>query len=343
MKPIHTVTGRTTTYRIYNDAGCVLYDYKTGDGEYRYYIRDHLGNVRVEIDGDGNVVRAADYTVSGIPIEKSWLAYPGPECYAGLAYYDELGNGWYDNNARLMESLMMRFTAMDPLCEKYPAISPYANCLCNPLRFSDPDGRAVRPAGTAELIMIQNTLPKEERKYVQLDDMGFINKSLINSHISKSDNYNDLVQMVNDQKFVINATLTNEYIYMDNQGNLHKSQMGYGEADPYFADPEFKNASGITTGETGKLGVTLLPGKGESGVNSASKDEINIYINAKLSTVGMAETFSHEGYGHTIMYLNTLDRTKSGHIIKGNRDMNIDLLNRIIKSRKETIQNMIGE
>ena len=34
--------------------------------------------------------------------------------------------------------LSMRFTAMDPLCEKYPAISPYANCLCNPLRFSDP-------------------------------------------------------------------------------------------------------------------------------------------------------------------------------------------------------------
>ena len=53
---------------------------------------------------------------------------------------DELGNGWYDNNARVMESLLMRFTAMDPLCEKYPSISPYANSLCNPLRFSDPTG-----------------------------------------------------------------------------------------------------------------------------------------------------------------------------------------------------------
>ncbi len=137
-------------YRIYNDAGYVLYDPKTGSSEYRYYIRDHLGNVRVEIDGDGNVVRAADYTVSGIPIEKSWLAYPGPECYAGLAYYDELGNGWYDNNARLMESLMMRFTAMDPLCEKYPAISPYANCLCNPLRFSDPTGLEITIAENAD-------------------------------------------------------------------------------------------------------------------------------------------------------------------------------------------------
>ena len=56
---------------------------------------------------------------------------------------DELRNGWYDNNARVMESLLMRFTAMDPLCEKYPSISPYANSLCNPLRFSDPTGKEV--------------------------------------------------------------------------------------------------------------------------------------------------------------------------------------------------------
>ena len=126
----------------------------------------------------------------------------------------------------------------------------------------------------------------------------------------------------------------------NNDGHLQEFQMRQKEADSYFADPELKNASGITTGETGKLGVTLLPGKGESGVNSISKNVIDIYINAKLSTIGKTETFSHEGYGHTIMYINTLDRTKSGHIIKGNRDVNIELLNRIIKSRKETIKNI---
>ena len=49
-----------------------------------------------------------------------------------------------------MESLMMRFTAMDPLCEKYSAISPYANCLCNPLRFSDPTGLEITIAENAD-------------------------------------------------------------------------------------------------------------------------------------------------------------------------------------------------
>lgn len=126
----------------------------------------------------------------------------------------------------------------------------------------------------------------------------------------------------------------------NNDGHLQEFQMRHKEADSYFADPELKNASGITTGETGKLGVTLLPGKGESGVNSISKNVIDIYINAKLFTVERAETFSYEEYGHTVMFLNTLDRAKPGHIIKGNRDVNIELLNRIIKSRKETIKNI---
>ena len=122
----------------------------------------------------------------------------------------------------------------------------------------------------------------------------------------------------------------------NNDGHLQEFQMRHKEADSYFADPELKNASGITTGETGKLGVTLL-----SGINSVSKKNvIDIYINAKLFTIKRAETFSYEEYDHTVMFLNTLDRAKPRHTIKGNIDMNSELLNRIIKSRKETIKNI---
>ena len=34
--------------------------------------------------------------------------------------------------------------SVDPMCEKYYWISPYAYCLNNPVRFVDPDGRVVR-------------------------------------------------------------------------------------------------------------------------------------------------------------------------------------------------------
>ena len=325
--------------RILTDNGYAVPDVRTGEYKYYYYVKDYQGNIRAVLDEENNVVESNGYYPYGMPYADNYFSVQ-PYKYGGKELDRTNGLDMYDLEARQYDPVLPRFTTIDPLAEKYPSISPYAYCAGNPIRFVDTDGNAVKPAGTAELIMIQNTLPKEDRKYIQLDDMGFIDKTLINSHKSESNNYNDLVQMVNDQRFVINTTLTSEYTYMDNQGRLHNSQMGYGGADSYFADLEFKNASGITTGETGKLGVTLLPGKGESGVNSVSKDVIDIYINAKLSTVGKAETFSHEGYGHTIMYLNTLDRTKSGHIIKGNRDMNIELLHRIINSRKETIKNI---
>jgi len=34
-----------------------------------------------------------------------------------------------------------RWTTMDPLCEKYYSISPYAYCAGNPVNLVDPDGR----------------------------------------------------------------------------------------------------------------------------------------------------------------------------------------------------------
>ena len=37
-----------------------------------------------------------------------------------------------------------RFMSVDPLCEKYYWISPYAYCVGNPVRYIDPDGRDLR-------------------------------------------------------------------------------------------------------------------------------------------------------------------------------------------------------
>ena len=49
----------------------------------------------------------------------------------------------YDSEARWYYPAIMRTTTMDPLAEKYYDISPYAWCLNNPIRFTDPTGREV--------------------------------------------------------------------------------------------------------------------------------------------------------------------------------------------------------
>ena len=270
-------TGSTMRYRIYNDAGYVLYDPKTGVGEYRFYIRDHLGNVRVETDSDGNVVRAVDYTASGIPVERRSLADPGPECFGGLAYYDELGNGWYDNNARVMESLLMRFTAMDPLCEKYPSISPYANSLCNPLRFSDPTGLEVnydnltdeqkrKVNATHENVMfsdvfkqIYNFLNDKENTTVYLA-FGTTSQRADGSHVpGQYDPETNTITFYDGNDNVGTATYAEEFVhaYQDAKGIL---------TDPnYNAEYEAKLIVTSMAGEGGVFGsIEMFGGKSKS-------------------------------------------------------------------------------
>ena len=51
------------------------------------------------------------------------------------------GLDWYDYGARRYDPAFCQFTQMDPLCEQYPHLSPYAYCAGNPVRYVDPDGK----------------------------------------------------------------------------------------------------------------------------------------------------------------------------------------------------------
>ncbi|MBO7201444.1 MAG: RHS repeat-associated core domain-containing protein, partial [Bacteroidales bacterium] len=49
--------------------------------------------------------------------------------YFGARYYDsDILTGWL---------------SVDPMADKYPALSPYAYCAWNPVKLVDPDGREV--------------------------------------------------------------------------------------------------------------------------------------------------------------------------------------------------------
>ena len=53
---------------------------------------------------------------------------------------EETGYGYF--GARYMDhELMTMWLSVDPMCDKYPSISPYAYCAWNPVRLVDPDGR----------------------------------------------------------------------------------------------------------------------------------------------------------------------------------------------------------
>lgn len=311
--------------------------------EPKYYVTDHLGSTRAIVNQDGKTVEAifdympygTEHTYASSPTAGADYRFTGKERQDFFNMEDI-----YDSQARF-QSISGRFMTIDPLAEKYYPISPYAYCAGNPVRYIDPDGRQVHPAGEGELKMILNTLRKQDQKHIQLDDNGYINKKKMAKHKSNSYNYNALMTLVASD-LDINVKLSTEYEYRDENGDNQEAEMGYGDIIPEFADPEGNDMNGLSTGETGLSGVSLMPGEGKSGVNSPD-GSIHVIINSKLSSAGRAETYSHEANGHVLLYEKTRSREKAAHNYQGLSETNIVLKQMIIRSKRETIKNMQGE
>ena len=115
------------------------------DGQVYYHTTDHLGSVRAITNMQGSVVERNGY-------------YPfGSETALGSSYPKLLDNrmkfngkevqttgnlGLLDYGARMYDPAIGRWTAQNPLSEKYYSFSAYNYCVKNPVMFVDPDGRA---------------------------------------------------------------------------------------------------------------------------------------------------------------------------------------------------------
>ncbi|MCR5069403.1 MAG: hypothetical protein K6A78_06370 [Prevotella sp.] len=60
--------------------------------------------------------------------------------YNGKEFDSTHGLNTYDYGARQYNSLVGRWDRIDPMCEKYYSVSPYAYCHNNPVMLTDPNG-----------------------------------------------------------------------------------------------------------------------------------------------------------------------------------------------------------
>jgi RHS repeat-associated protein len=107
-----------------------------------YYLKDHLGSIKVTVDANGNVVGYDDYYPYGMQMtgrslipsssEDSRFKFTGKELdasdglvYFGKRYYDPWKAGW---------------DQVDPMQDKFAGWSSYNYTLDNPLRFLDSKG-----------------------------------------------------------------------------------------------------------------------------------------------------------------------------------------------------------
>jgi RHS repeat-associated protein len=109
----------------------------------RFFIKDHLGNNRILTDGSGNIKQNTNYYPYGGMTSISTSQGEQQFKYNGKEYDPMHGLNEYDYGARQYDPAISKFTTMDPLCEKYYHISPYAYCAGNPVNLMDLDGRHI--------------------------------------------------------------------------------------------------------------------------------------------------------------------------------------------------------
>jgi RHS repeat-associated protein len=96
-----------------------------------YYIKDHLGNVRVVIDEKGDILQKTDYYPFGLEIDRNSPVQPqksrnGINRYSFQGQERQIGSDYVQFKWRLHDPLTGRFLSVDPLSEKYAHNSTYA-------------------------------------------------------------------------------------------------------------------------------------------------------------------------------------------------------------------------
>ena len=121
---------------------------------YRFFVTDHQGNIRAVTDGTGLVLRTNHYDPYGeevLPVLASGGTLPTSTAGTGAASRYMYGAKEWDSDLSLYDfsarwynpAGAVYFTTMDPLCEKYYSVSPYAYCAGNPVNLVDPNGWAI--------------------------------------------------------------------------------------------------------------------------------------------------------------------------------------------------------
>lgn len=154
--------------RILLPDGYIQAEYMTIRGRlvafYKYYyiMKDHQGSARINIEEENLDHRPSEggqKALSYYPFGKAmntwtkWVClFREPYTYTGKKEETMHNLGWYNYGKRFYDpNYRLSFVSVDPLCEKYYSISPYAYCVNNPIRYIDYRGDSISLAVIQQL------------------------------------------------------------------------------------------------------------------------------------------------------------------------------------------------
>ena len=131
-----------------------------GGTEVNYFLTDHLGSVRVIVDGSGTVKERNDYYPFGAKHVRSDFQQLAANRYNYNSKEEQITGDldYLDYGARMYDSGLGRWFGVDPRAEKFYFISPYSYVFNNPLHWIDPNGEfplpvIAIPVGAATVII----------------------------------------------------------------------------------------------------------------------------------------------------------------------------------------------
>ena len=113
--------------------------------QYRFFVTDHLGSVRVVTDASGTPLRVNHYDPYGNDIQSTGST-DGCDASSRYRFCGKEWNssaGLYDFGARIYDPFTASWLSPDPLAADYPGISPYAYCAGDPVNLVDPEGKRI--------------------------------------------------------------------------------------------------------------------------------------------------------------------------------------------------------
>ena len=163
-------------------------------GKMQYFLRDHLGSVRVIAEDRHTVISRTDYLPFGVRMSGDGLTVGNPSARSSFFGFSGKENemwGGYDTadgditphwlkgeryqhfGARAYDPVSCIFMQVDPMAEKYYGMTPYGYCAGNPVGVCDPQGDTIVVLFTSGLIGHMALLAQNEQgQYVLYSKNG---------------------------------------------------------------------------------------------------------------------------------------------------------------------------
>ena len=131
------------TYNILGSGGDNIGQVKVLNGAVSgryYYLKDHLGSIRMTVDVSGNVVGYDDYYPYGMQMTGRSYTSSADQRYKFTGKERDANTGLDYFGARYYDSWRGQWLQVDPHFTFYPSLSPYNYAGNNPIIIIDPNG-----------------------------------------------------------------------------------------------------------------------------------------------------------------------------------------------------------